>query len=119
MTTTTTTPNDAERYGRDIVEGLHELNAAIESYEGDDERDPFGAWLDDALEVVTLRALGDADRHRVEVLVTVGGPRAEVVRDSLDGEMVEVVVYWWSDSWHGRAWVPSVANALDEFARSC
>lgn len=119
MTTTdpTTTTTQAEQYGRDIAQSLHELNASIEAYQGDDERDPFSTWLDDSLELVTLRAQGDHERFRVEVLVTVGGPRAEVIRDSMGGEHVEIAVYWWGDTWHGRAWVPSVASMLDEIGR--
>lgn len=108
---TTTETNEAHKYARDIVEGLHDLEAALEVYEGNDDRDPLSTWLDDALEVIVLK--GSAV-YRVEVVVTVGGPHAVVVRDSRDGECVEVEVTWWGESARVRAWVPRVAEQLDE-----
>lgn len=108
---TTTDTNEALSYALDIVEGLRNLEAALEVYEGDDDRDPFSTWLDDALEINTLKGSGV---YRVEVVVTVGGPYAVVTRDSRDGEHVEVFVAWWSQRANVRAWVPRVAEQLDE-----
>lgn len=108
---TTTDTNEALTYAQGIADDLRNLEAALEVYEGDDDRDPFSTWLDDALEINTLRGSGV---YRVEVVVTVGGPYAVVVRDSRDGEQVEVVVTWWGESARVRAWVPRVAEQLDE-----
>lgn len=108
---TTTETNEAHRYALDIVEGLHELNAALEVYEGSDDLDPLSAYLDDALEIIVLTG---SSISRVEVVLTVGGPHAVVVRDSRDGENVDVEVRWWGDSATVRAWAPRVAEQLDE-----
>lgn len=111
---TTTDTNEAHTYAQGIADDLRNLEAALEVYEGNDDLDPFSTWLGDALEIITLEGSGVS---RVEVVVTVGGPHAVVVRDSRDGEHVDVEVRWWGDSATVRAWVPRVAEKLDEIGQ--
>jgi hypothetical protein len=120
MSTETTTETDAQRYGREIAESLHNLDAASEAYTGGDV-DPFTEWLAlDVLEIVVYLAATDPDpssrRAIVEVLVTYGGPTCWVVRDCDRGENVEVRTSWGSDQDTRRVWVPTLAALLDEFA---
>lgn len=119
MSTETTTETDAQRYGREIAESLHNLDAASEAYTGGDV-DPFTEWLAlDVLEIVVYLAATDPvheARAIVEVLVTYGGPTCWVVRDCDRGENVEVRTSWGSDQDTRRVWVPTLAALLDEFA---
>ena len=68
------------------------------------------------LDLTVLKATGDSDRARVEILRTCGGPRCDITRDTYDGTVVEITVHDGSNSSTVRVNVSNVAAELDEIA---
>ena len=95
----------------EIVAAVSELE--LEWPNGDS--DLVSDYLNDTcLELTVLRATGDSDRERVEILRTCGGPRCDITRDTNDGDMVEISVHYWGDASTIRVSVVTLAASLDD-----
>ncbi len=132
MPTSPTT--QADEYAGIIAQELRSLDTVLSGTLDDEElevwaalelidADPTDSWLvldaylnETCLEVTVLRAVSRSERTRVELLRTVGGPNCYITRDSLDGETIEVSVYWGGDSASRRLHLPTLARMLDELA---
>lgn len=119
----------AAAYAASIAEEVRLLDSALSgdveavaAFPGDDGRDwdepdTFANYLNGlCLEVVYFH--GSNGATIVEVLRTYGGPRCDIVRDSRDGEHVEVRAYWGGESAAVRVWAGRVADALDSLAEN-
>ncbi len=73
-----------------------------------------------ALEVTWLATNSSRDDYkktRAEILRTCGGPRCEIIRDSTDGQIIEVNTYDAGQPVDSvRVWAPALAAALDDLA---
>ena len=98
----------------DIIDALAELGM---EWPENDGIDVISSYLNETcLELTVLKATGDSDRARVEILRTCGGPRCDITRDTNDGDMVEIVVHSGGDSSTIRVNVGTLAASLDDLA---
>jgi hypothetical protein len=111
----------ADDMSPDIDPDTHaEIVAAIGELEigwPNGDTDLVSDYLNDTcLELTVLKATGDSDRARIEILRTCGGPRCDITRDTNDGDMVEISVHSGGDSSTIRVSVGTLAASLDELA---
>jgi len=137
METTTTSTTDAALMAAAIVgellaveevarDGFNRCDeetrrVAFEGFTAEEIEEADGAvfaWLDFfALDVAVLADTRRNGRTRVEVLLTYGGPRCDLARDSDDGAVVTVTVHSGGDSAAVPVEVPTVAECLDDFSK--
>jgi len=86
-----------------------------------DPADTLADYLNNvALDVTWLStnsSRNDYRKTRVEILRTCGGPRCEIIRDSLDGQIIEINTYDAGQPVDSiRVWAPILAEQLDDLA---
>jgi len=98
--------------------------AALNELELPEDYDPADILADYlnnyALEVVWLATNSDRNNYkktRAEILRTCGGPRCEIIRDSTDGQIIEINTYDAGQPVDSiRVWAPALATHLDDLA---
>lgn len=99
------------------AEGYAEALARLEMTDREDaEGDYFGLWATETLLDVSVRVdLRGSDYGTTIILLrTVGGPRCEIVRDSHDGDAVEVLSWSGSEMGRVRLTVPDFVAKLED-----
>jgi len=86
-----------------------------------DPADTLADYLNNVcLEVTWLSTNSSRDDYRktrAEILRTCGGPRCEIIRDSTDGQIIEINTYDAGQPVDSiRVWAPILAEQLDELA---
>lgn len=121
MTTETTTTDQLHRMVESIRDDLRAMDAGdwpadMDPNDYDDESDPFGAWLGDQLDVVTLglRHNGaiDWDATAAEVSVTLGGPDIRVTFRFGDG-LATIAGRWGTDRASREVYVDNLTDRLE------
>jgi hypothetical protein len=113
-------PNDIDEADDDHVRYRDALNE-LELPHDYDPADALADYLNNVcLDVTWLSASssnGGHNKTRVEILRTCGGPRCEIIRDSTDGQQIEINTY---DAGQPvdtiRVWAPILAEQLDDLA---
>jgi hypothetical protein len=113
-------PNDIDEADEEHTNYRDALNE-LELPQDYDPADILADYLNNyALQVTWLATNSSRDDYkktRVEILRTCGGPRCEIIRDSTDGQIIEINTYDAGQPVDSvRVWAPALAAALDDLA---
>lgn len=124
--------NEAQQYAETISEEVSSLEIVLRGDEADGyadalsrlemtdredaEGDYFGLWATETLLDVSVRVdlRGSDYGTTIVMLRTVGGPRCEIIRDSHDGDAVEVLSWSGSEMGRVRLTVPNFVAKLED-----